>query len=571
MPSQLALTAFSSSEREAGYEIFGGTAPGPFRMRNLFKLTLLAAALTLAGCGSHASKPSELSTIEPQSQYDDRIQDALGAQKYTEAQMLYQRRFNDYQSQIDDLEKKRRDLDARLNARAYESGLADAPVSDTEAGRIQEYQEASRASQSRVAEATSRMTIQQSLIENRRDKELLEADSKAAKLIADIEINAAKDLSKVEDRINQDIEGRRSIDSAKRLAESKRFDDQRFTLALANAEGERLAKERRDQESAALDKARSEAATHVNAEEAKIAELQRQIGAIEANLVKVRGQDQLVIRAQESKLSFAQGEVDRLAKITSDLKTSESPAQAGLTPDGSDYVQAKNAEFSRARADADVRKTQMIAEVKSQSARDKNDITARARTELASLSANTEMAKADVISPVVTGRAVYNGTAKQKSAPKPASTAPATPLKPASPEKKGAPVLTINRFEPKVDAAPKTVSNDEIGGSVLAGGSRVSTPAAQASVAPLVVSPKTRTIYDVYYVYKDEGSWIKFQQFLKAYGITDIEPTRNNKAGEFFIYCGRYYDKDEAATRVAYLNKTTASENVKVRETQVPR
>lgn len=571
MLSHLELIDCFSPERDAGQEILSGTAPGPFRMRNLFKLTLLAAALTLSGCGSHASKPSELSTLEPQSQYDDRIQDALGAQKYTEAQILYQRRFNDYQTQIDDLEKKRRDLDARLNARAYESGLADAPVSDTEAGRIQEYQEASRASQSRVAEATSRMAIEQSLIENRRDKELLEADSKAAKLIADIEINAAKDLSKVEDRINQDIEGRRSIDSAERLAESKRFDDQRFTLALANAEAERLAKERRDQESAALDRARAEASMHVSAEEAKIAELQRQIGVIEANLVKVKGQDQLAIRTQESKLSFAQGEVDRLAKISSELKTSASSAQAGLTPAGSDYVQAKNTEFSRARAEADVRKTQLIAEVKSQSARDKNEITARARTELASLSANTEMAKADVIAPVVTGRAVYNGTMKTKAAPKIPTETQASPQKPATPVAKGAPVLTISRFEPKVDATPKVVTNDEIGGVVLAGGPRVSMPAAQASVAPLMVSPKTRTIYDVYYVYKDEGSWTKFQQFLKAYGITDFEPTRNNKAGEFFIYCGRYYDKDEAATRVAYLNKTTASSNVKVRETQVPR
>lgn len=571
MLSRPDLIASSSSEREDGYEILRSTAPGPFRMRNLFKLSLMAAALTLAGCGYHASKPSELSTLEPQSQYDDRIQDALGAQKYTEAQMLYQRRFNDYQTQIDDLEKKRRDLDARLNARAYENGLADAPASDTEAGRIQEYQEASRASQSRVAEATSRMAIQQSLIENRRDKELLEADSKAAKLVADIEINAAKDLSKVEDRINQDIEGRRSIDSAERLAESKRFDDQRFTLALANAEAERLAKQRRDQESSALESARVEAATHVSAEEAKIAELQRQIGVIEANLVKVRGEDQLVIRTQESKLSFAQGEVDRLAKISSDLKTSASPAQAALTPGGSDYVQAKNSEFSRARADSDVRKTQMIAEVKSQSARDKNDITARARTEIASLSANTEMAKADVIAPVVTGRAVYNGTTKPKAAVKNIPASLASPPKSVTPAPKAAPVLTISRFEPKVDAAPKVVTNDEIGGAVLAGGSQVSTPAAQASVAPLVVSPKTRSVYDVYYVYKDEGSWTKFQEFLKAYGITDFEPTRNNKAGEFFIYCGRYYDKDEAATRVAYLNKTTASNNVKVRETQVPR
>lgn len=74
-------------------------------MRNLFKLTLLAAALSLSGCGSLAEKPTELTTTEPQSQYDDQIQDALGSQKFVEAQMLYQRRFNDFQSQIEELEK----------------------------------------------------------------------------------------------------------------------------------------------------------------------------------------------------------------------------------------------------------------------------------------------------------------------------------------------------------------------------------------------------------------------------------------------------------------------------------
>ncbi|HFL7941992.1 hypothetical protein IYR97_25760 (plasmid) [Pseudomonas fulva] len=536
-------------------------------MRNVFKLTVMAAALSLAGCGSFASKPAELAAIEPQSQYDDRLQDALGSQKYTEAQMLYQRRFNDYQNQIDELERKRRDLDARLNARAYEAGVSDAPASDTEAGRIHEYQEASRASQSRVAEAASKLAIQQSLIENRRDKELLEVESKTAHQIASIEATSAKDLSAIEDQITQDIEGRRSLDSAARLEETKRFDEQRFTLAVANAEAERQAKLRFDQESQALEGLRIESAGRLNTLETQISELKRQIAELESQAVKARSTDDLTLRNQQAKVTLAQAEVERLAKLGHELKTSTAGIQAGLSPSGTDYVQAKNSELSRARAEADSRKAQRIADVNAQAARSKTDIIARARTELASLTATTEMAKASVVAPVVTGRSVYSGSSSTTPlvAPAPTPSKPVLPLKPSP----AAPVLTINRFEPKTDSTPTAVSNDEIGGAVLAGG-RVSAPAAPASVAPLVVAPKTRTVFDVFYVYKDEGSWLKFQEYLKAYGITDFEPTRSNRAGEYFIYCGRYYDKDEAATRVSYLNQTTSTSNVQVRSTQVP-
>lgn len=567
MPSPAPLLPLTVSVIHMRREAKGIIASGHFRMRKIFKLTLLAAALGLVGCGSHTPKPAELSTVPAQSQFDDRIQDALGTQKYTEAQMLYQRRFNDYQNQIDDLEKKRADLDARLNARAYESGLSDAPASTSEAGRIQEYQAASKASQARVAEASSKMAIQQSLIENRRDKELLQADNRAAQQIADIEISSAKELSTVEDRINQDIEGRRSIDSAARLAESKRFDEQRFSLALANADAERQAKEKLGLEAASLDRIRGEASAREGVQTAKISELKRQIAEIESQIIKTRGDDELAIRAQQSKVSFAQGEVDRLAKISQDLKSSTSSAQIGLTPSGSDYVQAKNTELSRARADGDSRKAQRISDVNARAAIEKNEIISRARTELAALSASTEMAKADVVSPVVTGRAVYSGAdSVQKALPsKGAASTPPTKLSaPAKP----VPVLTINRFEPKVSSAPSAIPNEQLGSAVLAGSTRLLN--ASPTVAPLVVAPKTRSVYDVFYVYRDEGSWVKFQEYLKAYGITDFQPTRNNKAGEFFIYCGRYYDKDEAAARVSYLNKTTSTSNVKVRETLVP-
>ena len=65
-------------------------------------------------------------------------------------------------------------------------------------------------------------------------------------------------------------------------------------------------------------------------------------------------------------------------------------------------------------------------------------------------------------------------------------------------------------------------------------------------------------------------SWKKFQEFLRAYGINDFIAEHSNKSGEFLIYCGRYYDDEQAASRVAYLNKTTATKNVQVKQSQVP-
>ena len=144
-------------------------------MRNPFKLSILAIALAMAGCSSQ-SKPVELGTVATQSQYDDQIQDGLGAQRYTEAQLLAQRQFNEFQGQLDELEAKRRELDAAINARAYENGAMEAPASSSEAGRIGDYQEASRASQQRVAEANSQLVLQQSRIENQRDQDLLSAE-----------------------------------------------------------------------------------------------------------------------------------------------------------------------------------------------------------------------------------------------------------------------------------------------------------------------------------------------------------------------------------------------------------
>lgn len=546
------------------------TATGKLSMRNVFKLTLLAAALSASGC-SFVQKPAEVGLLEPQSQYDDKMQDALGNQKFSEAQILYQRRLNGFQKEIDEIDSKRKNLDAALNARAYESGLAEAPPSNSEAGRISEYQSAARASQSRVAEEASKLTLQQSLIENRRDKDLLEAERRAAKEIGEVEIQAAKDLAAAEDRINQDIEGRRSIDNAARLKESQRFDEQRFTLALANAESERQANQKLMDETALLSRLKTEAEARVTAQDLRVVELKRQIAEIEAQIVQTRSQDAVAVAAQQSKVNGAQAEAARLADISLKLKSTVSPGSGVAGPHNSEYVQTKELELSRARSQLEITKSQRIAQINSNLSQEKNSIVARARTEIATSTANTEMSKASITAPVLTGRAVYTGeNVKKHAVPTPPAEA-AKPLPSAPPRvTKASPVLVINRFEPKVDEAKSAVTNESIGGSIIAGGSGVTPPGPPVASAPLVIAPKSRSVYEVFYVYKDEGSWKKFQEFLRAYGISDFIAEHSNKTGEFFIYCGRYYDEEQAASRVTYLNNTTASKNVQVKQSQVP-
>ncbi len=390
-------------------------------MRNPFKLSILAIALAMTGCSSQ-SKPVELGTVASQNQYDDQIQDGLGAQRYTEAQLLAQRQFNEFQGQLDELEAKRRELDAAINARAYENGVMEAPASSAEADRISEYQEASKALQQRVAEANSRLLLQLSRVENQRDQDLLFAEREAARRIAEAE-------------------------------------------------------------------------------------------------------------DQERKM-----------------------------------VQMKQVELAKITSEADARLSRRVAEIKSDLEAQKAGIVARARTDIASLSADAEKAKATVVAPVVTARAVYTGTPTATISRQPEVRE--TPTKPR--RDTTAPVLTVNRFEPQVKASPSVPTKEELGGEVLAVGAGVHSSTPSAPVAPLVIVAKTRSVYDVFYVYKDESSWTRFQSYLKAYGISDFVATHNNAAGEFLIYCGRYYNEEEAGSRVSYLNSKTSTKHVQVRETQVP-
>lgn len=544
-------------------------------MQNFFRMSVLALAVAASGCsvlGGH--HPTELELGAPQSQYDDRIQDALGAQKYSEAELLYQRQFNGFQTQLDELEKKRRSFDAALNARGYESGIQGAPASEEEAGRISEYQAASRATQARVAELTSKSTLDQSRVENRRDQDLLDIDSRTSQEIAAIEEQSAMSLSKLEDEINQEIEGRRSIDSAARAEENNRLNEQRITLVLANAESERQARQKLAEAQSEFETIQGQANAKVAEKQAQISDLRRQISLIEAQIQSESTQDAVHVKAQQGRVDAAKADVERLAKITSDLKRT-----GNLTASGSvdaDYAAQKAALLGRAREEAQARKAKLIADANARAARAKTAISTSARTEVATLKAQSEMGKADLVSPVVTGRAVYSGgptrPAGQASAPtRPPIARPQQIIDRPMKSAQRAPVLTVTRFEPRVSDSPSVVPTEDLGNVVLAGTSGVSAPQAPTSVPPLVVAAKTRTIFDVFYVYQDEGSWKKFQDFLRAYGIHDFEPTRDRNKGQYFIYCGRYYAQEEASARVAYLNRTTATTNVQVRETIVPR
>ena len=535
-------------------------------MRNPFKLSILALALAMAGCSSQ-SKPVELGMVATQNQYDDQIQDSLGAQRYTEAQLLAQRQFNEFQGQLDELEAKRRELDAALNARAYESGGVDAPASASEAGRIGVYQDASKASQERVAEANSHLMLQQSRVENQRDQDLLAAEREAARRITDAEDQERRALATAEAELRQDIAGRQSIDAANRLEETKQFEDQRFALAVANADAERQARSTLESEAVELQRLQLEAAARMSGHEARIEELRRQIEEIERTMIQVRASDAVLLAGQESKVTSAQADVDRLVLVGKQLRTSTLSATAASAP-SSEHVQLKQAELAKLTADSDARLARRVAEIKADLDAQKAGIVARARTDVASLSADAERAKAKVVAPVVTARAVYSGNSKPSA---PVVRQPIVKTPPSKPVRDiAAPVLTVNRFEPQVKASPSVPSNDELGGEVLAVGAGVRPPAPSASAAPLVIAAKTRSVYDVFYVYKDESSWTKFQSYLKAYGISDFEPSHNNAAGEFLIYCGRYYSEEEAGSRVSYLNAKTNTKHVQVRETQVP-
>lgn len=401
-------------------------------MKSPFLPTILALAVGLSGCSSSSSQqPAELG-LEPQSQYDQRIQDSLSSeQKYSEAQMIYQRKMNEFQDNIDALERQSKALEQGLSNAAFENGYDVRPASTAEAERIADYQDAARRSQARIAKSDADATVKKALLENQRDSDVLAAEQRAATQIASLESSY--------------------------LAEQK---------AAKLAFEEMVSRERQ-----------------------RLAEL-------EASIEK---------RRQEA-----------VARVQVSLDT------------------------------------------------EKTLITARARTQIAGIESASVIEKASVIAPVVTGRKVYTDDQPKPSPALAYMGSHSAKPKPLAVEVKAKP-LTVAEFKPRL-ADPKKPQPEDLE-VVIAGGTVASNSSAGA---PVLEVKKTREVFDVIYTYEDEASWTKFQNYLKAWGVTDFSASHSTKQGKWYIFAGRFHDEASAARRVDDLNRRTSTNHAKVIRKDLP-
>lgn len=402
-------------------------------MKSPFLLTILALAVGLSGCSaSSKQQPAELD-LEPQSQYDQRIQDSLSTeQKYSEAQMIYQRKMNEFQDNIDALERQSKALEQGLSNAAFENGYDVRPASTAEAERIADYQDAARRTQARIAKSDADATVKKALLENQRDSDVLAAEQRAAIQIASLEGSYLSEQK----------------------AAKQAFDDM------------------------------------VSRERLRLTDL-------EASIAK---------RRQEA-----------VARVQASLET------------------------------------------------EKTLIIARARTQIAGIESASVIEKATVIAPVVTGRKVY--TDDQAKPPSPAlsnlSNHRSTP-KPLAAEVK-AKQLTVSEFKPLLPK-PKRSKHEDLE-VVIAGGTVASSSSAGA---PVLEVKKTREVFDVIYTYEDEASWKKFQNYLRAWGVTDFSPSHSPKQGKWYIFAGRFHDEASAARRLDDLNRRTSTNHAKVIRKDLP-
>jgi ribosomal protein L16/L10AE len=528
------------------------------KMKSPFLLSFLAVSILLSGCSSSTKKPAELA-LEPQSQYDQRIQDGLGSQRYTEAQILYQRRMSEFSREMEKLERQRKTLENGLNNAAYENGFETRPASLSEETRIAEYQDAALKSQAKIAQSETEVVVQRAILENKRDTEILEAERQLETQVADIEREFAQLVNMAEQGSREMINARTQQEQAiqheteaLRNREAALLDSQRFELAVANAEQVKTAR-------SALTSAQADLATSTRQYEVEIAEL-------EARLTALRAQADLSQSQKSVAVASAASELKRLVEVGEMLKTKSQPQVASLSPLISpayqQFLSDQERRLADQKADLERRKLDRIAQVRSKFAAERNLISSRTRTEIAGLESVATIKKSSVVAPVVTGRKVYTGE-PAKNAGATASSSPAV-AKPFAVDVK-TPVTSVTSFMPALE--PKKEGKRDVESVVLAGGTSIQNAVAGA---PVVEEPKTREVYDVLYVYRDQDSWQKFQKYLRAYGIDDFLASRNNAKGEWYVYAGRFYDTDAAARRVDELNRKTHTSHAKVIKKEIP-
>ena len=127
--------------------------------------------------------------------------------------MIYRRKIEAYETQLQDLEQKRQALEASLGVSQIEAGQGSIRRSDDEATRMTDYAEATFETQVRLARETGQHAVERSLIENERDRRLMEAEIEANRKLAALSDTYASgysslDLAKEGDRLRSQAEER---------------------------------------------------------------------------------------------------------------------------------------------------------------------------------------------------------------------------------------------------------------------------------------------------------------------------------------------------------------------------
>lgn len=633
-------------------------------MRSPFVLTLLTSAILISGCSS--SHVPEVGLTQPASQYDDRMLDSLGSQKYTEQQMLYMRKVKNLEHDLDALEDKRKALESSISLNQIEAGSGKLQASDSEAVRMTDYAGAIQASQTRVAQGAAEKAVKQALIENDRDKKLMEAELESNRRLSEldqkftnsiqsshsetdkarlkseleiekakaeaqrkkamIEANSALDLSQLEQRYQSRIADAKNSASVVTQAAGQESQKQRIKVVLANAESQRRVKDDISNSQASVASLQVEKQTSTQGLREEISKLSAQLATLQSREKSMEDGFDSKIATEQSRLEGLLGQSQQLADVEQSLINAPIiTAQQSMGGSDSHEVQRLEGEVQRARSDLLVQKSNRLAEVDQQLSRDldqlsaqmnvtlaspstagsevtakiektanesaiRNELTAKrtqinndARNELAELVVKTEIAKAGVVAPVVTSRAVYSGSygdkpeafaaresnaaremvAKAKVEIQPiavAKRAPSPdPIRPDHHDGGVAPLVVASRFEPRsVHPGLSQVDDVVIAKGVMAGG----------DLKPLVIAPSATT-YSVVYSYAEKGTADRFMEYLRAYGVDDFTYRYSEKLGQHILFMGKFATKDQAASRVAFLNKTTSTANAKIVESDL--
>lgn len=588
-------------------------------------ISLLGAAIILAGCAS--SQPVEIGLIDSPDVYNDRMLDALSPQRYTEQQMIYMRKIDEYEHELRQIEDKRQALEQRLALNMLEAQDGSITAHDDEAVRMSEYANATYETQSRLAQENAERAAQQALIENERDRQLLEAELEANRKLAAlalsggldeqtaaakqrIEAEAARERAKIEQEaeleiraVEREYQERINLTQSNESAAREADNSHKINLALTTAQTERRMRE----EIAEVD---SEIQSLSSSRDAEVAAIQDQIDSLQSEIRKLELQAQSVrdkfgslIAAETGKLRQLELEAQTLSEMSKSLladqgtRTGSSQSIESLERELEKEIQRVRSSLEQRQkaidknvdqqlralgiASADdpngagltkLKENEILAELASAKLRINNE----ARSEIATLNVRTEIAKAQVVAPVVTSRAVYasdysenpkplalNAVSNREqrvaraSPPKPAVGA-VTPPKRNNPkpettkpgeEESVEPIMVVASFEPQHNRPERqNVTDSVVSVGTLNGG----------NVQPLMIAPNATSL-SVVYRFKEKASADKYSRFLSAWGESGFQQTYSDSLGEHILLMGKFTDRHAAAARADALHKLTST------------